>query len=277
MVFRAIVILVLAGAIFGGAAFFAYELYWKPQKLDREEKREAANRPAPTPPPDYTLPAFQKAIEQQKNGDPESARAALEDFLKSYPASSKAGEARRILGETNARNFFSASEGDGKVAYTVVSRDSLAKISGKFKTNAELIFRVNNLESINLQIGQQLFIPQPDITITVNSKEKTVTLMNKGRFFREYPALSVKVSKPTAGPMASHVVDKIAMRDSKRVAFGDKNYADSDRSVMLTNGIAIRGVPEGTQGPYPAGIVVAVPDMDEIFLLASRNNPVTIQ
>ena len=35
---RTLIILALVGLILGGSAFFAYELYWKPRKLDMEDK-----------------------------------------------------------------------------------------------------------------------------------------------------------------------------------------------------------------------------------------------
>ena len=48
--------------------------------------------------------------------------------------------------------------------------DSLVKIASKFKSNAELIFRANNMETINLKIGQKLVIPQLDISVVVDRK-----------------------------------------------------------------------------------------------------------
>ena len=35
---RTLIILALVGLILGGSAFFAYELYWKPRKLDMEDR-----------------------------------------------------------------------------------------------------------------------------------------------------------------------------------------------------------------------------------------------
>ena len=64
------------------------------------------------------------------------------------------------------------------------------KIAAKFKSNAELIFRANKMETINLKIGQPLVIPQLDISVVVDRKAGTVTLLNKGQFFKEYRTLS---------------------------------------------------------------------------------------
>ena len=39
---RTLIILALVGLILGGSAFFAYELYWKPRRLDMEDKAASA-------------------------------------------------------------------------------------------------------------------------------------------------------------------------------------------------------------------------------------------
>lgn len=274
---RTLVIIFLVAGIFGGAAYFSYELYWKPQKLDAEDKvaKAEAVQAAALPPPDYTLPVFEKAMAFQQKGDVAGARAALSDFIRSYPDSPKLAEAKQALGQINAGLIFSPG-GEGKTTYTVGKGDSLVKIASKTKSNAELIFRVNNMESINLQIGQQLAVPQLDTSIVVDHKAKTVTLFNNGEFLKEYPALSVKTGAVAAGTKTK-VSDKIALQGSNRVAFGDKNYSGSDRWVMLAaSGLVIRGMPAEAKGP-PPGIVVSQPDIEEIFLLVSRGTPVTIQ
>lgn len=272
MIIRALTILVLTGLIFGTAAYFAYELYWKPQKLDQLDREAKAIAPVTMTPTDYTLPAYQKAVAAARGPDVEAGKAALHEFIQNYPDSPNLGAARKLLGEINSKQFFSSSDTKDKVVYTVASRDSLVRIASKFKSSAELIFRVNNLENINLQIGQRLAIPQPEVTITLDKKAHTVTVQNKGQFFREYKILSFKSPAAAAG---AKVTDKFAMADSKRVAFGDKSYAGGDRVVMISGGVTMRGGVEGS--PLPAGIVLSQDDMDEIFLLVSRGTPVTMQ
>ena len=278
VILRTLIILILVAGIFGGAAYFSYELYWKPQKLDAEDKvaKAEAVHTASLPPPDYTLPVFEKAIGLQRAGDTAGARVALAEFIKSYPDSPKIGDAKQALGEINASLIFSPAPSPDKTTYTVGKGDSLVKIASKTKSNAELIFRVNNMENINLQIGQQLAIPQLNTSIVVDRKAHTVTLLNNGEFLKEYPTLSLK-TPGISGPAQTKVADKIALQGSNRVAFGAKDYAGSDRWVMLSaSGLVIRGMPAEAKAP-PPGIVVALPDIEEIFLLVSRGTPVTIQ
>lgn len=273
MIIRALTILVLTALIFGTAAYFSYELYWKPQKLDRLDKEAKAVAPVSVAPTDYTLPAYEKAVQAQKSGGVAEGKAALTEFITNYPDSPNIPAAKKLLGDLNSRQFFSAADTTDKVLYTVASRDSLVKIASRHKSSAELIFRVNNLENINLKIGQQLAIPQLDVAVILNKKNHTITVNNKGQFFREYPIISYKAPPAPAG---AKVTDKFGLKDSKRVPFGDKDYADCERVIMISGGATIRGAAEGAAAP-PAGIIVSPDDVDEIFLLVSRGTPVTMQ
>ena len=278
VILRTLIILILVAGIFGGAAYFSYELYWKPQKLDAEDKvaKAEAVQAAALPPPDYTLPVLEKALGLQRAGDLAGAHAALTDFIKNYPDAPKLGEAKAVLGDINASLIFSPAASPDKITYTVGKGDSLVKIAAKTKSNAELIFRVNNMESINLQIGQQLAVPQLNTSIVIDRKAHTVTLLNNGEFLKEYPTLSLK-TPGVSGATQTKVADKIALQGSNRVAFGAKDYAGSDRWVMLSaSGLVIRSMPADAKAP-PPGIVVSPGDIEEIFLLVSRGTPVTIQ
>ena len=268
---RTLIILVLVGLILGGSAYFTYELYWKPTKLDREDKAAATQAI-----PDYTLPAFQKAADLERAGDIEGARAAWGEFIRDYPNAPKLAEAKAALGRINTSQVFSPTPSPDKIAYAVGKGDSLVKIASKFKSNAELIFRANSMETINLKIGQKLVIPQLEISVVVDRKAGTVTLLNKGQFFKEYATVALK-TPGVSSSAKTKVTDKIALQGSNRVAFGDKNYSGSERWVMLGSaGLVIRSVPEGAGAP-PPGIIVSQPDIEEIFLLVSRGSPVTIQ
>jgi LysM repeat protein len=272
---RTLIILALVGLILGGSAFFAYELYWKPRRLDMEDKATSSQGPGGVP--DYTLPAFEKAADLQRKGEIDKARSAWVEFIANYPHSPKIGEAKRALGSINTGQVLSPVPSPEKTSYAVSKGDSLVKIASKFKSNPELIFRVNNLQTINLKIGQQLVIPQLDMSIVVDRKARAVTLFNRGQFFKEYQAVALKTPGVSTS-VRTKVADKIALQGSNRVAFGDKNYSGSERWIMLSaTGLAIRGLPEGAGAAPPPGIIVAQPDIEEIFLLVSRGTPVTIQ
>lgn len=280
MIARAFVILFLVAAIIGGTAFFAYELYFKPKKLDVEEKKMA--EVAPTPPPDPSLPAFEK-LKPLLDLNTAEARTAIAEFLDRYPDSPMAPAARAALGRINAADLLSPSPSPDKTIYSVVKGDSLMKIAGKFKTGAELIYCVNNLHTINLQIGQQLVIPKLDTALVIDRKTRTITLQNAGAFVREYPIVSLKLPpSASAGAVQTKVGDKLAMKGNTRVAFGTKDYEGSDRWVMLAlGGVTLRGTPppaeDGAEAPLPSGVILSPADAAEIYVFTTRGTPVTIK
>ncbi|MFZ4775560.1 MAG: LysM peptidoglycan-binding domain-containing protein [Terrimicrobiaceae bacterium] len=281
MIARLLVILFLFAAILGGTAYFAYELYLKPKKLDVEEKKMVAITP-PTPPPDPSLAVFESLKPVLELDTPE-AQASLSEFLSMYPESPMAPAARAALGRINVLQVLSPTPSPEKTMYSVAKGDSLVKIAAKFKTGAELIYRVNNLQTINLQIGQELAIPKLDTSLVVDRAAKMVTVQNAGNFLREYPIKALKLPPSAAGgTVQTKVNDKLAMKGSARVAFGTKDYEGSDRWVMLgLSGVVIRGVPapaaDGTEAPMPPGIVLDPADASEIYVLTTRGTPVTIK
>lgn len=278
--FKLCVIVCLVTLIFGGTGLFYYVTFWKPRYLLAKEQQAHPSTPiTATSIPDYTLPAFEKAMGILKGGNIPEGRQALHDFLTTYPQSSKAGEAKKKLGDLNASEFFSVTPSPDKSLYTVVRGDSLVRIASHFKTSAELIFQMNNLMNINLQIGQELMIPKAEMSILIDRKNQILTLLNHGQFFKEYPILSLKASLPMHGTLQSKIIDKFAMRDGKRIAFGDKDYFGSERYIVLSQaGLMIRSAPQdATADQMPPGIVLAAPDAEEMFALVNRGTPITIQ
>lgn len=280
-----LIVFVLAAAIFGTAGFFAYQLYIKPEKIERAEERALAEAPPPTPVPDYSIPAFEKVKAQvEKAGTSVESRDALRNFIAQYPKSTKLPAAKEMLGAINTQFVFTAMPGPDKVDYVVVAGDALVKVAGKTKSNAELILRANNLASIDLSIGQHLLIPDvAGFSLVLNREAKTLSLMNRGQLFKEYPLLAMDVPGAlNREGAAATVKDKIAIKGSDRVAFGTKDYVGSERWIMLDAGNAvIRGRPDpgedGQPAPLPAGIVVSQEDIEEIFPLVTRGTQVTIE
>lgn len=278
MFFRFFIILIVAVGVVGGSAYFAYELFWKPKALDKQEKKEIATQAALPPPPNPGIAAFDAVVGIVKAGNSQASREALENFLVQYPDAPDIAEVRRALGELNARTLFSPMPGDDKTSYTVVKGDALARIATKTKSGAELIYAVNQLTTINLQIGQILQVPNLDIKVSVDRKNKILTVTNHGKFFREYPLLGATVPRlPDDATLEATVSDKVASVEGKRVAFGEKTYADSERIVQLAPGGAVLrtvGADGDTSAP---GIILSPADFLEVFVLVNRGTPIMIQ
>ena len=281
MFIKALTILFLVAGILGGSGYFIYELYYKEKKLDIVEQA-AAPTPTPAPTPHPALAAFDslKPVLAQNTVE---ARDAIAAHLSSYPESPKATEARAALGRINLALFRDPVATPSNTLYTVKKGDSLDRIKSQFKTNSELIYWANGMTSINLQIGQQLLIPVVDTAVVIDRAGSTVSLMNAGAFFKEYAAVSMTLTGQAAkGEVEAKVADRITRKGEARVAFGAKDYAEAERTVLINPGnVVLRTLPapaaDGSTPPTPSGIVLSPSDFDEIYALVKSGTPVTIK
>lgn len=314
--FKILTLLILGSLIFGSAGYFGYILFIKPNRAERREKAAAAAAPAATATPDPAIPEFQRLKKLQSSGNTPAVRDGWNAWVAANPKSPLLPEGRRQLGVANMALFFNPAENPSLVTYSVVKGDSLAKIATKHHSNAELIQKANQLPGINLQIGQQLVIPQLKLTLELDRAAKSLTLLNNGTYLKEYLLLSAPPAPATPANINTKVLDKSAMAGTKRVAFGDKAYASSEKIILIAQAPSIVAAPElpskpavpsaaatqpsaspaeqgGTNAaaaavatpaptaapmppPMPGGYVLSGPDLQEIFALVSRNTPVII-
>lgn len=277
--------------VFGSAGLSAYLLFVKPYSsfhLFHVKK----DPPKVAPIRDQGETAFQAALALQNSGKLEEAISAWKAWLQAYPESTKTLDAIQNLGKANLDLLRSPSAAGGKESYVVVKGDSLDRIATKKKSNAELIQQVNGLPSINLQIGQELFIPQLQMNIVLDRTKKLLTLQNGDQFFKSYVLLSIP---PTSNAKETEtlVVDKVAMTGNKRVAFGDKKYSTSERMIILRSCGNIVAAPAETASiarsdgstnastattpSMPPGFVISTSDMSEVFPLVNKTASVTIK
>jgi hypothetical protein len=278
---KAGIVLALLATIFGGAYGAYYYLVLFPRNLDAQA---LVNNGAPgQPTPDPSTPEFEKAMALKHERKTDEARDAFEDFLANYPDSSHHAEAEAMLGELNLAGLFSGLPGPGKADYIVGRGDVLDHVAHKTHSNPELIFQANNLERVNLQIGQRLEIPRVDFSVQIHLGSKTLLLLNGGRFFKEYPVLDAHpLSKKTA-VIHTKVLEKLAFVGTHRVVFGSREYANSLRSLSLAGQPSFTiygesGDPGAATGNRPpgSGIGLSASDAEEIHTLVSIGTPVTI-
>ena len=306
--FKTLTLLILGLLIFGSAGYFGYILFIKPARAERKEKAAEAVAPAPKATPDPAIPEFQRLKKLQATGVTPSLRDSWNNWIEANPKSPLLPEGRRLLGSANMALIFQPNENPSLITYTVVKGDSLAKIASKQHSNAELIQKANQLPGINLQIGQQLVIPQLKLSLELDRAAKTLTLLDNGNYLKEYPLLSAPPASSTPAKISTKVLDKSAIAGSKRLAFGDKAYATSEKSILIAQAPAIVAAPEvpaptaapvqsspspsvdggtnvspspvatatPTPLPMPPGYVLGNADLQEVFALVSRNTPVII-
>ena len=272
-------LLLLAVVIFGGAAFFSYDLFVKPErKIQQEKSGEIPVEPVP----DVSLPEFQAAAKLRQEGKLIEARDALVSFLQRFPTGQHIEEAKDLLGQVNTEMLFTDYRSPEKQEYVVRSGDVLAKIANKTKTTPELIMRTNNLTNPMLRVGQHLLISRPDFSVFIQRKAQTVILLNHGQFFKRYHVKVVKLSAKQAPRITTRVAEILAWRNGKRVGFGTREYIGSTRWIRLaqpgyflfTEADAAHRDTAGQQPP--PGLGMAASDTEELSSLVNSKTTVTI-
>ncbi len=284
---KALVLIVLTIAIFGTAAYWTHHLFVRPQT---ELQREKSLPPEP-PPPDPSLPEFEKCTALQKERKLLEARAAFEEFLEHNPQSGKLEDARDRLGEINTDIFFSSVQSPDKQLYVVKSGDVLNRVASRFKTTPELIMRQNNLTGTMLKIGQRLMVTPVEFSVVINKRTQKVTLYSRAKFFKQYPIRAVpsqtapakKTGNSPIPKLTGRIADKIAWsQDGERVVFTDKGYAGSTHWIVVSvPGYTLFSHADGSAGQSlkkpPSGLGIAPEHAEELAALLSKGNPVTIE
>jgi LysM repeat protein len=273
-------VLLLAVAIFGGAAWFGYDTF---VKEEIEVKKEQSGEVTPPPVVDVSLPEFQAAVKLRHDGKLAEARDALVSFIQKYPAGKHLDEARDLLGEVNVEILLSRYPSPEKIEYIVKSGDVLAKIARKLKTTPELIMRMNNMSGTMLRIGERLLISHPDFSMVIQRKANLVVVLNHGAFFKQYHVQEAKLPQKQPSKITTKVAETMAWKNGQRVGLGSKDYLASTKWIRLAGGAAytLYAVPDSThpnleQPPPPMGLGLAATDLEELSTLVNNRTPVTI-
>lgn len=272
-------VLLLAIVVFGGAAFFSYELFVKPERRIIAEKR--GDIPV-EPIPDISGPEFEALGKLRQEDRLTEAREGLVQFLQKYPSGLHVEEAKDLLGDVNTEILLSGYRSPEKQEYVVRSGDVLAKIAAKTKTTPELIMRTNNLTNTMLHVGQRLLISHPDFSLFIQRKAQTVVLLDHGQFFKRYHVKTVRLSTKQPGRVNTRVAEILAFKGGKRVGFGSKEYVGSTRWIRLNQpGYFLYSEPDATHRdesgqPAPPGLGLVASDVEELSTLVSTKTNVTI-
>ena len=287
---KALIILVLASMVFGAGGYFTYEMFIHPKVALEEEK----HLPPLPPPPDPSLPDFERAVAVRENGTLLEAREALSAFVEHNPQSTKIDEARDLLGEVNTAIFLSPVAAPEKEAYIVQRNDVIGRVAMRMHTSAELLMRANNLPSAMLHIGQKLTVSQGEFSLVISRKTDKVVLLNKGRFFKQYTVRSwppIHAKKAIAGrkappPMpkqAGKVTEKLAWFNGARVLFSDKGYVNATHWIQINiPGCTLYGDPgtsaDAANAKPPGGGIALPPDAPaELAAILNKGAPVTLE
>jgi LysM repeat protein len=277
---RWLFVLVLALAIFCGAAWFGYNTFVKEEIAVKKEQRGEIT---PPPAPDISLPEFQAAAQLRQEGKLTETRDALIAFIQKYPSGKHLDEARDLLGEVNVDILLSRHPSPEKVEYIVKPGDVLAKIARKLKTTPELIMRMNNMSGTMLHIGEKLLISHPEFSLVIQRKANLVTLLNHGAFFKQYHIREAKLPPKQPPKITAKVAETMAWKGGKRVGLGSKDYLASTKWIRIAGaaGYTLYSVtdaahPNLDQPPPPTGLGLAAADLEELGSLVNNRTAVTI-
>lgn len=278
-IIKVLIVLILAIAVFGGAAWFAYDLYLKPRAIILKKNLPT---PTPVPTPDPSTVQWEKLHTSFKTASVAEKQAVLQRFMAAYPDSPKFRDARAELGQINSDHFFSSAPGPGKIEYIVQRGDSIARIASHHKVSYDTLIRANNLDRLLIHPGDKFIIPTGDFSGEISPKTGVFTLMNAGIFFKDYQILAANIPKRLPGGGKLTVTDKVAWHNGSPVAFGHKNYLGSTRWISCGSQFTIYSVVEKPAGAPPdvnkpiGGIQLAPEDLEELFALVNRGMPITI-
>lgn len=267
--------LLLAVVVFGGAAFFSYDLFIKPQQQMQAE--QSGDVPA-SPAPDVGRAEFAVAARLRQEGKLNEAREALVNFLQKYPGSSHSEEAREMLGDINMQVLMSDVPSPEKQQYVVKSGDVINRVAQKMKTTPELIMKLNGLDSTMLRIGERLWIAHPEFSLFIQRNGKSVVLLNHGQFFKRYRITTVKLGGKQPSRINTKVAEVMAWRGGKRVGLGTREYKGSTRWIRIAaGGYTLFADPPTNDAPAPPnGLGLSPGDLDELSSLVDTKTAVTI-
>ncbi|MFL6584262.1 MAG: LysM peptidoglycan-binding domain-containing protein [Chthoniobacterales bacterium] len=268
-------VLLLAVVIFGGAAFFSYDLFVKPEQTMRAEQTGQIATP---PPADVSLPEFQAAARLRQDGKLSECRDALVLFLQKYPSGQHSEEAKDLLGDLNMQILLSDYPSPEKQEYIVRSGDVINRVAQKTKTTPELIMKINQLDSTMLRIGERLWIAHPEFALFIQRKPQVVILLNHGAFFKQYHIRAVKLPAKQPPRLNTKVAEVLAWRAGKRVGLGSREYREAIHWIRFAQAGYTLFVEPPTNDAPPAGsgLGLAAKDLDELSSLVNTKTAVTI-
>lgn len=250
------------------------------------------------PEPNANLPAFdpgQKVFERAREliavGDLGGARDKLRMVVTIYPRSASAREARRILGEMNLDELFSAGHMSGKEIHVVERGDSYLAIAAKHDTSLDMLMHLNGLMDLStLHPGDELVVMPLDFKVLIEPRRGTLTLLDGAKFVKEYHF--EKVISPPSGDQKTKVDSRVGTVDGRRVLPGQAAYRGASKVIgleRLPHQIAVwtgggdadagdggDGANGGDEG-FPRGFYLSRADIEELAILLRPGNEVEIR
>src|SRR3990172_3697917 len=142
------------------------------------------------------LPLFNSGIASEKDKD---INIHKKDIIINKIIPEKQKEIKELLDKLNDELIFSPLPSPDATMYTVQAGDIMARIDKQFKTNYELIIRINNKSPTRLNIGDKLKILTGNTRALISKSEFTLTLLLNDHYVKQYRIGIGKNDKTPAG------------------------------------------------------------------------------
>jgi len=124
---------------------------------------------------------------QIRQNELDLASDLLLPILKLNIDSSLKSRIKNQIAEINIKKLNSRKIFKNSINYRIRPGDTIAKIAQSFKTTASLIKKINRLKSNVIRPNNHIKVITSQFSLIINKNKNTLTLMEHGEFFKEYP------------------------------------------------------------------------------------------
>jgi hypothetical protein len=156
----------------------------------------------------------------------------------------------------------------------------------ELKVPQDLIMGINNLSPQSLTVGQQIKIPNLEISVVIDKPQRTLTLRNKGRFLAKYPigisSIDGRVPARTYSVVEKHPkgLDYTPEEGGATIKAGDPANPLGQRFIAITREVGIHGTTEPDKiGKYISKGYIAMTneDVEEVYSLVRKGTEVIVR
>ncbi|MCF7908126.1 MAG: L,D-transpeptidase family protein [Candidatus Omnitrophica bacterium] len=143
-------------------------------------------------------------------GSFKEAKRLYQESLENVDDPNLINSIRQKIEDINIRIIFSKDLDQCSTTYVVQPKDTLTKISKKFKTTVSLIKRSNNLSSDTIRPKQKLKVASCEFSIVVDKSQNLLFLKRKGEVVKTY---IVSTGKDNSTPVGKFTIDRNKLRN----------------------------------------------------------------
>ncbi len=217
-----------------------------------------------------------------KNNEMLLEKETLQKLVDAYPQGDFAADAQARIGEINIKMLFSKAQTKNSIIYEVKPGDSLYKIAKEYKTNVELIMKVNGLKNSLIRPGMKLKIVTSVFKILVSKSDLSLKLIADDEVLKVYP---IGIGKDNSTPVGqfkivNRIVDPVWYKTGAIVPAGSAENILGTRWLGISEpGYGIHGTVDKqpiTKQKTQGCVRMRNKDVEELFNIVPVNTEVII-